>query len=723
MKSLKRLGLIARLALATWLAGILLLNSGSALSATIVSTLAGTGVAGFANGPGNIAQFNYPYGVAVDSMGNVYVPDDANSRVRKITPAGVVSTFAGTGVQGHVDGPGNIAQFNQPNSIAVDGFDNVYVFDYATEYLRKITPAGVVSTLAGSGAQGSADGIGAAASFYNAIGLAADGAGNVYVADIYNQRIRKVTPAGVVSTLAGSLTGLTGHVDALGTAARFRSPQGVAVDSSGNVYVGDTHNYAIRKITPLGMVSTLAGTGVSGHLDGPGNIAQFELPWGLTVDGSGNLYVADKNYIRKITPAGVVTTFAGTGGNGFADGPALTVAQFGTPPGVAVDSSGNLYVADTNNQCIRKIVDSPPCDGQADLWMKDTTSPDLPEDFGVEPTVSQTLFISRDIWVRTSQDATLTSPNPGPDTTLLTDSHYANEHQHQNPTYNGTTPSYVYVKVRNRGCASSAGTEKLRVYWASASTGLPWPGSIGLWNELDCVAGVGINPCPLPVIAPGQDYVIEIPWLASNPASFGGNDHFCLVARIETQPSFPFGMTYPEVSGQWLWQNVAGNNNIVWKNLTVFTSGNGKGKVIVRNTLRNEASLELHFAVPAIEMKNHFLLHGDIFVNLGDSLMKKWRRGGQRAQGFIVVDETTIKVTDPTNAMLGGLIFGAGEEQTIEVRMQLKPDDRTRPGTSFNWDVIQMMPKMKNAKPSAIGGERYILIVPRAAGGKDVRKL
>lgn len=347
-----------------------------------------------------------------------------------------------------------------------------------------------------------------------------------------------------------------------------------------------------------------------------------------------------------------------------------------------------------------------------DLYMKDTMAPDLPEDFGVEPTVSQTLYISRDIWVRTTSDTHIGSTNPGPDTVLAADSYYANEHQHQDPTYiDATTPSYVYVKLRNRGCTSSTGAEKLRVYWADASTNLPWPGT-NIWNEFDCASGGGIDPCPLPVMAPGQDYVLELPWVPPDPASLGGNDHFCLVARIETAPTQPFGMTNDESLNQWLWQNVAGNNNIAWKNLTVFT-GSGKGKVIVRNTLRQETVLTLRFAVPQRELKNHFLLHGDIIVDLGDALMKKWRQGKQRPQGFAVVGRTTIKITDPGNAILSGLVFRPGEEQTIEVRMQLKPSNNARPGTSFSWDVIQMAPLSENAKPTPIGGERYIFVVPQ----------
>jgi hypothetical protein len=357
--------------------------------------------------------------------------------------------------------------------------------------------------------------------------------------------------------------------------------------------------------------------------------------------------------------------------------------------------------------------------GGADLWMKDTVAPDLPEDFGVEPTVSPLLYISRDIWVRDAADATVSGgTNPGPDTTSPSDRYYANEHQHQNPTYvNATTPSYLYVKVRNRGCASGAGTERLRVYWTKATaSGSPWPSG---WNEVDCAAGGAVDPCPLPVIAPGQDYVVQIPWVPPDPAAFGFDDHFCLLARIETQPTFPFGMTSPEGTADW--QNVEDNNNIVSKNIAVLTSGSGKGHVVVRNRFRGQAALDLRFAVPAAELKNHFLLHGDIFVDLGRELMAKWRRGGQRARGFKVVGETTIQITNPADAVLAGLAFSASEEQVIEVRMQLRRGDNSRPGTSFNWDVIQMQPPARSAKPVAVGGMRYNLVVGGAAGLKGVR--
>ena len=349
---------------------------------------------------------------------------------------------------------------------------------------------------------------------------------------------------------------------------------------------------------------------------------------------------------------------------------------------------------------------------QPDLYLQDT-----PADLGFEPnTVSSLLFISSDIWIRTSADTVAGSTNPGPDTTLPADRYYANEHQHQNPIYvDQNTPGYIYVKVRNRGCSPGAGTEKLRVYWADASTGLPspvpWPGP-GIWNELDCVPGPGVDPCSLPVIAPGQDYVVQLPWVPPNPTIVGVNGHFCLVARIETQPSGTFGMTFSE--GTTLWSNVANNNNIVWKNVTVI-DGSGGGKVNVVNPLDHAVALGLHFAVPPEEMRNNLLMHGDVYVDLGDALMKKWRQGGGRPRGFAVVGKTTIKITDPTGAQLDGLLFNRGEKHTLQIRVQLKPGDRAAPGSRFNWDVIEVAPLTRKARPGAIGGERYTLIVPAAA--------
>lgn len=321
------------------------LFSSAATAATIVTTLAGTGVPGYVNGPGNVAQFgNPPMGVAADSQGNLYVPDYANNRIRKITPAGVVSTFAGNGTCGYADGT-TAAQFCHLSSIAVDASNNVYVFDYNYQLVRKITPAGVVSTLAGSGTQGYSNGTGAAASFFNASDLATDAAGNIYVADTYNNVVRKVTPAGVVTTYASSSL-FNGGV------------QGVGVDAAGNVYVSETGDHRILKIATNGSVTVFAGSGVAGWADGQGTAAQFRNPEAIAVDGSGNLYVADTNNhrIRKISPSGNVTTVAGAGTAGFLDNVSAATAQFNHPQEVAL-FGGKIYVVDSFNLRIRTIAE------------------------------------------------------------------------------------------------------------------------------------------------------------------------------------------------------------------------------------------------------------------------------------------------------------------------------------------------------------------------------
>jgi hypothetical protein len=336
--------------------------------AGVVTTLAGmAGVAGSADGTGAAARFNYPLGVATDSAGDVYVADFYNDTIRKVTPTGVVTTLAGTaGMTGSADGMGVAARFYSPHGVAVDGFGNVYIGDTDNDIIRKITPAGMVTTLTGLPLDyGSADGKGAAASFDDPSAVATDSSGNVFVADFRNLTIRKVTPTGVVSTLAGT-AGMSGSVDGTGAAARFEGPVGVAADSAGNVYVADTFNDAnsgtysatIRKITPAGVVSTFAGTaGTSGSVDGTGAAARFSNPQGLATDSAGNLYVADSGNctIRKISPSAGVSTLAGDPSHcGSSDGMGAAVG-FSGPAGVAVDSGGNVYVADRGNDTIRKV--------------------------------------------------------------------------------------------------------------------------------------------------------------------------------------------------------------------------------------------------------------------------------------------------------------------------------------------------------------------------------
>lgn len=517
-----------------------------------VTNLAGGGAQGFADGQGDAARFNRIIGLAIDKLGNIYVVDNSNHCIRKVTPGGNVTTFAGTGVRGQQDGPAATATFSGPSGITIDAAGNLYVVDYGDEKIRKITPAGMVSTLAGSGDAGSADGIGSQASFYLLGGITTDAAGNVYVCDGGNNKIRKITPAGVVSTYAGSseqgnadgyatvgpndistvnipvtvisnpvfepmspllgadancqaalpdytklakvspcadklkiiqspaagtvvnaalpvnvtLTATDGFggkgttsfnvsvsatpvitpnqqpivltLDATGkyqvklsdvatvstcnnpvstitpssfgctdvgdqtvtveahnpSPAEFNYPVGMVYDASGNLYVVDRNNHAVRKITPDGIASTLAGTGNEGHSNGKGTAASFGDINAITIDSHGNLYVTDYKYadIRKITPDGTVTTFvgniacnqmvmdkqdnmfvttihaclkkitpdgmiydfAGIEAIGYLDGTG-TSARFSFIDGITIDGSGNLYVLDYGNYKIRMI--------------------------------------------------------------------------------------------------------------------------------------------------------------------------------------------------------------------------------------------------------------------------------------------------------------------------------------------------------------------------------
>jgi sugar lactone lactonase YvrE len=327
----------------------------SAVTAT-VTTFAGNGNTGYADGSGTSALFNNPQGITADNNNNLYVSDSYNNYVRKITPAGLTSTVAGNGTLGYLDGNASSAQFYSPNGIVADAQGNLYVSDFGNNVIRKITPAGVVSTYAGNGTASYRNGAANAsylksttdslAEFNNPQGLAIDAQGNIYVADKGNNVIRKILTTGRVITIAGTRT--PGYINATDELAYFNKPSGVAVDAQGNVYVADQGNSAIRKITSADVVTTIAG--------GPSQSTLLNYPSAIAIDKSGNLYVADESgRIIQYTTANVLYILAGSANvSGFVNGVG-TVAQFSNPQGIAIDANNNIYVADKNNNCIRKI--------------------------------------------------------------------------------------------------------------------------------------------------------------------------------------------------------------------------------------------------------------------------------------------------------------------------------------------------------------------------------
>ena len=319
----------------------------------------GNGGTGATNGTGTAAYFYNPLNTAVDLQGNVYVADADNHKIRKVTPDGTVTTLAGSGLPGYADGTGTLAIFQHPSALAVDASGNVFVSDQQNHRIRKITPAGVVTTFAGSGSAGSGEGTGTGASFNSPIGLAFDATGNLYVADYSNNKIRKITPAGVVTTFAG--TGTAGFSNSTALSSTFRNPMGVAFDAAGNLYVADRLNHAIRKISTGGTVTTFAGSGSAGSLPGTGTAASFNQPNNLCVDASGNVFVADQSNstIRKITPAGDVSTFAGVAGSSSIVNGTGTVVRMTSTYGLSMDKQGNIYVAQNVSNLIRKIVTQP----------------------------------------------------------------------------------------------------------------------------------------------------------------------------------------------------------------------------------------------------------------------------------------------------------------------------------------------------------------------------
>ncbi len=329
----------------------------------VISTIAGTGERGFGGdgGPAVQAQFNWPRGLTMDGAGNLFIADSSNNRIRKVDSSGVISTIAGPGESGD-GGPAVDALLRFPRDVALDDLGNLYIAEEHDHRIRKVDSMGTISTVAGTGERGFGGDGGPAteAQLDFPSGMATDAAGNLYFTESRAARIRKVNSMGTISTVAGTGERGFGGDGGPATEAQLDFPSGMATDAAGNLYIADQVNNRIRKVDSLGVISTIAGTGERGFGGdgGPAVQAQFNWPRGLTMDGAGNLFIADQgnHRIRMVDFAGTISTIAGTGEQGFdGDGGPATEAQLNSPPGVAVDSEGNLYIADLVNHRIRKV--------------------------------------------------------------------------------------------------------------------------------------------------------------------------------------------------------------------------------------------------------------------------------------------------------------------------------------------------------------------------------
>ena len=321
----------------------------------VITTIAGIGESGFGGdgGPAAGAWLNTPLGVAVDTSGNVYIADTYNDRIRRVDGSGIITTVAGTGESGFGGdgGPAGEAQLDSPRGVAVDGSGNLFIADANNGRIRRVNSLGAITKVASR--------------LHWPTGVAVDGLGNVYIADTVDHRIRRVDAGGTLTTIAG--IGESGFSGDGGPAveARLNHPRGVAVDEGGNVYIADTWNQRIRRVDPSGGITTVAGIGEGGDSGGAGPATEAVLDWpvGVAVDGSGNLYIADtyNNRIRRVDTSGTLTTIAGTGVRGYSgDGGLAATAQLNDPTGVAVDEAGKVYVADSRNHRIRVLTRLPP---------------------------------------------------------------------------------------------------------------------------------------------------------------------------------------------------------------------------------------------------------------------------------------------------------------------------------------------------------------------------
>lgn len=343
----------------------------------MISTYVGTGTQGYFGdgGAATDATLYNPSDVALDPAGNLYIADFYNNVVRKVSTAGIITTIAGTGMGsgsagggsfGGDGGPATDALLNGPYAIAVDAAGNVLFADGYNHNVRKISPAGIITNFAGNhtAAYSGDGGQATAAALNNPVGLAIDKVGNVYIADDHNHVVRRVTPTGIISTYAGNDTvGYSGDGSAA-TTARLNNPIGLAIDSSGNLFIADDVNNNIRKVSPAGIISTYVGVTDTGHGytgdGGPATAARLSLPRHIACDRAGNLYISDlfNDVIRMVSASGshTITTFAGIGTYGYSgDGGAATAAEFQSVNGVAIDTGGRVFIADVGNAMIRMV--------------------------------------------------------------------------------------------------------------------------------------------------------------------------------------------------------------------------------------------------------------------------------------------------------------------------------------------------------------------------------
>ena len=335
--------------------------------AQIITTVAGNGVTGYSGdgGPATAAELDWPAAVVIDTAGNLYITDELNHVIRKVNAAGIITTIAGNGTAGFSGdgGPATAAQLNTPCAAAVDRKGNLYISDFNNARVRIVNTAGIINTFAGNGSPGYAGdgGPATAAELWGPEGTTFDKAGNVYITDRYNNRVRVVSPAGIINTYAG--TGASGYSGNGGpaTAAELDQADGITIDAANNVYIGDQFNDRIRVITTAGIINTIAGTGVAGSTGngGPATAAELYEPQGIAIAGySGSMYLTDdlNQCIRIINSAGIINNYAGNGTAGFSgDGGPATAAELDDPTGMCSDSCGTIYIADRLNNRVRKV--------------------------------------------------------------------------------------------------------------------------------------------------------------------------------------------------------------------------------------------------------------------------------------------------------------------------------------------------------------------------------